>query len=1186
MKRNTFLLKLVVLVLLFLFGQKQAGAQAVSNIRYKSYSLHGDTLRLDSLSIVPNTLVVRTTGGGIADSTDYTLKSFESLLIWNKKPVGDSVKIFFRVYPFALGAPSYRKDYQAYKAYSSQSVAHPFSMIMDEPKTKLIDFGALDYNGSFSRNLSFGSNQSVVLNSLFNLQLSGMLTKDLEVTAAISDNNIPIQPEGNTQQIQEFDKIFIRLRQEKHQVIVGDFDLNSPADYFLRFTKKYQGGYYTDEFKIKKLGTLRTGLAGGIGRGKFSRNTLVVKEGNQGPYKLTGSAGETFIVILANSEQVFINGIKMERGADRDYVIDYNLGEVTFMPRKIISKDLRVVVEFQYSERNYLRSGILVNTELETKHADVRFNLFSEQDSKGQNIQQDLDAGKKTFLSSIGNNIQNALYPGFDSVAFDRNRILYERIDTLIGGFLPDSVFVYSIDSIKAKYALNFSLVGDGKGDYIPSISTANGRVYQWVSPIFNDSGQLVKQGSYEPVILLVTPKLQQIYTLSGDFRVNKDNVISVSGAMSNYDANTFSKKDNNQNLGGAMKAGYKGTIVTKKDTSGNAGQNVSIDLNYEFVQDRFSPIERFRNVEFNRDWNLGNQVQQFNQHLAEANIGYHWAKAGDITYRFKTFLQDSIYKGYETGLNGNFRSKGFRVSFANSYLNSSTPISNSNFIRPKADFTYSPKAMRGWKVGALYDFEINMLKNKGSDTLGANSFLWQNYKVYAANSDTSVNHYGVEFVMRYEHRPIGLSFDKFFYGAQAVNFTGAINSIKNQTLNYTLTYRHARNNDSLTNSSQPEHFYLGRVDYTFVAVKGVFRSNTLYELGTGRQQKTQIVYQASPTNQGDYVWVDSNKDGIKQINEFQMSPFREDTSYVRLFITTPEFISVNTTQFNEVLQINPAAVWKNKKDFRKVIAMFSVFASIQINKKTASARGNKISGIFNPIPLKNEDSSLVSTTISSSNSLYFNRLDPKYGFQIDYNYSRNRTLLTGGYENRYLQSQGILLRWNIFKSFNAQANYTNGLKANQSDFYSNLKYRFRYNDVYTDLSYQFQTFLRVGARYDFSLKVNPNDSVGKQTARVHKLTISGRYNRVNKSMLDVSLSYASIKYMDKGYRNEQLEYAMLEGLRNGSNLVWNLSFSQNLTDNIQITLGYDGRMVGVQTGDKSTMKPVHTGRAEIRALF
>lgn len=1161
-----------------------SNAQGLSNTHYTTFSLQSDTLQLDSMSVVPNTVVLRTTDGNIIDSSAYMLRAFQSQLIWKNKPAGDSIKIFFRTYPFNLSAEAFHKSNAAYRDASANSFVKPFTYIPDAEKFKLIDFGTLDYNGTFSRGLAFGTNQDVVLNSNFNLQLAGMLTKDLEITAAITDNSIPIQPEGNTQQIQEFDKIFIQLRKDQHKVIVGDFDLYNPSnEYFMKFSKKYQGGYYSGFYNVKKLGIVRTGVSGGISRGKFARNTLVVSEGNQGPYKLTGANGEVYLVILANSEEVFINGQKMERGADRDYVIDYNLGEITFTPRRIVTKDLRVVIEFEYSERNYLRSAAYVNTELETKKVDVRFNLFTEQDTKGQNVQQDLNAEKKTFLTTIGDSIQNALYRGFDSVAYDANRVLYRIVDTL--GY--DSIFVYSTDPVNAKYAVNFSFVGEGKGNYVPSASTANGRVYQWVQP-FQDSLTPVPlpQGSYEPVILLVTPKYQQLYTVGSTYRINERNTVVADVAMSNTDVNMFSKKDNKDNLGFAGRVGYKGAFITKADSMNKRKETVNIDLNYEFLQDRFNTIERYRNVEFSRDWNLLINDKRYNEHLGIANISYNWSDLGSIGYRFKAFVQDTLYQGYENAISGNLTKGGMNSSFFASYLHSNTNLIKTDFIRPKADVSYAFSKIKGWRLGGQFDHEINMIKAKGADTLARNSYLWQNYKVYFTSPDSLRNKYTIEFIQRYEHRPVGNTFDKFYFGAQTVNFIGNINSFKNQTLNYTLTYRHAKDADS-TVSGQPEHYYLGRVDYNFSVLKGVIRSTTLYEIGSGRQQKTQIVYQKSPTNQGDYIFTgDANENGVQDINEFQSKYYTDTASYVRLFIVTPEFISVNTNQFSQVINITPAAVWKNKGGIRSVISMFSIFASVQITKKTYADKNKKVGDYFNPFPLKREDANLVTTAISSRNSLYFNRLEAKYGAQFDFNYTQNRTLLTTGFENRLLRSQGVTVRWNIVKSLNLQGGYTNGIKANESDYYKNLTYRFDYNDAIADLSYQIKSFLRIGTKYEFSYKENPTDTVGKQIARIHKFTLEARYNRLGKSTIEASVSYASIQYRDKDYKNEQLEYAMLEGLRNGNNLIWNVGFEQNLTENIQLSITYDGRMTGFISGDKPSMKPVHTGRAEIRALF
>ena len=177
-------------------------------------------------------------------------------------------------------------------------------------------------------------------------------------------------------------------------------------------------------------------------------------------------------------------------------------------------------------------------------------------------------------------------------------------------------------------------------------------------------------------------------------------------------------------------------------------------------------------------------------------------------------------------------------------------------------------------------------------------------------------------------------------------------------------------------------------------------------------------------------------------------------------------------------------------------------------------------------------------------------------------------------------------IRWTAAKSFTIQATYTNGIKSDQTDLYSNLNYRFKYNSGNTDLTYQFKTFLRLDLKYDVSFKVNPTDTVGKQTGLVNKFTLEARYNKLKKTTISSSLSYATIKYNDKGYTNEQLQYAMLDGLQNGNNLVWSASISHNLINNLQLTISYDGRMTGFEPGQKDTLKPFHTGKAELRALF
>jgi hypothetical protein len=76
------------------------------------------------------------------------------------------------------------------------------------------------------------------------------LENGVSVLAVISDDNNPIQPEGNTQQLQDFDKVFIQLTKSTHRLTAGDFEMNAPQDgYFLRYHKRSRGLQFVDASK-------------------------------------------------------------------------------------------------------------------------------------------------------------------------------------------------------------------------------------------------------------------------------------------------------------------------------------------------------------------------------------------------------------------------------------------------------------------------------------------------------------------------------------------------------------------------------------------------------------------------------------------------------------------------------------------------------------------------------------------------------------------------------------------------------------------------------------------------------------------------------------------------------------------------------------------------------------------------
>jgi hypothetical protein len=179
-------------------------------------------------------------------------------------------------------------------------------------------------------------------------------------------------------------------------------------------------------------------VSGAVSKGKFARNTIQGIENNQGPYRLKGADNELFIIVLSGTEKVYIDGKLVERGQENEYVIDYNTSEITFTAKQIITKDKRITVEFQYSERNYNRSLYYVGEEYKSNKLDLGFHLFSEQDNKNKPLLQSLNDNQKAIMSSVGDSINQAVDYTIDTIDFNPSIILYEQVDTMIEGRLYD----------------------------------------------------------------------------------------------------------------------------------------------------------------------------------------------------------------------------------------------------------------------------------------------------------------------------------------------------------------------------------------------------------------------------------------------------------------------------------------------------------------------------------------------------------------------------------------------------------------------------------------------------------------------------------------------------------------------------------------------------------------------------
>ena len=161
-------------------------------------------------------------------------------------------------------------------------------------------------SGSIARGFTVGTNRDLSLTSGFRMQLAGNLSRDVGITAALTDENTPIQPEGTTQSLREVDNVFVQLKSPRYSATLGDFNLDMRGEEsgeFMKLSRKLQGATGTFHLFGRSDGSPGTSVAltGATQRGKYNTIQFQGVEGNQGPYQLNGKNGERRIVVVAGS---------------------------------------------------------------------------------------------------------------------------------------------------------------------------------------------------------------------------------------------------------------------------------------------------------------------------------------------------------------------------------------------------------------------------------------------------------------------------------------------------------------------------------------------------------------------------------------------------------------------------------------------------------------------------------------------------------------------------------------------------------------------------------------------------------------------------------------------------------------------------------------------------------------------
>jgi len=1115
------------------------------------------------------TLTIRKNRIFLIDDRDYRVKENGTLIKFYPTPeLNDTLWITYKRQPFNIQ--------KSYTLFQADTLNRDSLMSQKAIQFKSIDFKNpftnlgrdLQTSGSLMRGVKIGSNQNMTLNSGINLELSGKISENVEVIAALTDETTPIQPEGNTQSLEEVDKVFVQFKSPFVKGTVGDFNLNYTGTEFINISRKLQGISIIGNYKNNSIGgTLASS------RGFFNHMSFLGQESNQGPYQLTGKKGERDIIVLAGTEKVWIDGIAMIRGESNDYIIEYGNGQITFSIKRLITSESRIEVDFEYfpASQKYSRTAVsaIGSAGLADDKLKVDFVYYRESDDpdKSFGLGGEIGPEEKKIIKNAGNDPAKAYTTGAIYVGDSLGS--YIRVDTLIDG-KADTIYVYK--GIRSgNHIVSFSFVGKSQGDYQRERIGS----YRWVGK---------NRGDYLPVRLLPLPSRHEM----GDIRIAwaPTPYITVNSemAMTNLDRNMLSSIGDSINQGNAFKLNAAVNNLPLTFKAMNLGF-LYFNMDTRYVDNDFSSLDRLNQPDYNRYWDILQPVQSSSEEQSiQLNSKY-------IPIPSLTIL-------------GNWGSLK-KTSFESNRSSAQLEFSDPEIVNVSANYGYTGTNLNmgeikgnWWKTGLLMEKNIW----KFQPQISYKSEKRKNYAAHEING-FKFDIYNVKLnLIKLDH--LG-GFAEYTKRKDAVYIPQLDNSlipqaesgtkrIKFNIQNYSSTtasidfLQRDKNYDPLFKDIKSDSLKLSLVDPTYQDTVWRDGKTNLAELiiSHNRWKKSvdvswqyRVSTQQTALKEKVYIEVAQGYGYYRYDEELGEYVPDSDGNFVLYILPSDRFEPVTNFQSSLRFKFDPGRYWKKvDSGWGKYLTQISGETFFRVEEET---KEHDLFAIYLLNLSKFQGDSTLRGLISLNQDVYFMRRNRQISFRLRYRYLnelRNQYLNASDNEKRFSEEFGVRADWRISTKLRSRSEISKktllrtvaGTSSRNRDifgYYYNQNFSFR-----PVRSWEF------GLDNEFGLEKNESESY---PISLWYNSVKGRinYSLTVKTRITGNYEYQIVQSYDNPL-NKTIPYEMARGKKEGISQFWQMRVEYNVAKNIMFSLFYSGR------DDAAYKRIIHSGNAEIRAFF
>lgn len=515
-------------------------------------------ISVDSLHIIVGTESIFLNNHLLVRGTDYSIDSIPSTLtLFHYQPgEHDTLLLTFTKWPQWL-TRTWGQPLVDPTATASRIPTPPQFEVADRPTQS----GAIRISGAKSFRVTSGPGVGSAFGQSLDLGISGELAPGVLLSGAISDKGYdPINGFANSR-LDEYDRLYLRLTSPRLVAQAGDISTKDLTPSVR--TRDVSGGSVYLRFPTYSL----FGIAARP-RGRFQSLQLSGRDGFQGPYQPTGAVRS----IVPGSEQVWLDGRLLERGANKDYTIDYPTGRITFGPSRPIDARSRIELDYEPVTTQYRQELLVAGGGIASRDSSrtLAVTLTSEGDDRDRS------------LTVLGPDDQNALANSGDTVVA-RSGVTADSLGAfrMVVDSLPDTVWQY-VGNGNGDHTVRFSFVGANKGRY---------------RYLGNDRYLFAgfARGDYEPIILLTPARRTETMQAVGMIR-------PITGGRIDADVRVSSTRNNLWNPDNPSVGGSFHSIAARQNWNWHGVEN-GLRISRQYIDASYASSVRLDEPDLSRTY-------------------------------------------------------------------------------------------------------------------------------------------------------------------------------------------------------------------------------------------------------------------------------------------------------------------------------------------------------------------------------------------------------------------------------------------------------------------------------------------------------------------------------------------------------------------------------------------------------